>query len=322
MRRAIVEDFAEVPGVQVVTTLDSRLPFDVRPGVGVRIIPDREGHSFESLAAEADYTVLIAPETDGILSKLTEVIVEVGGRSLGSGHRAIQFVSDKARLAHLFVDRGIPSPPTRMVGSRSLELPTDWDGPIVVKPRRGAGSIDTSVVFDRRCPRWVSRGRLAVAQPFLPGEPMSASFLVDREGRSTLLAIGRQRIRVDEDGRISYHGGTIPSGLDECPAAVRAALDSVVAVLPIPGLRGFVGVDFLYGGAGRAIILEINPRPTTSYVGLARLFPPGTIAGAWLASIEGGLAGTDWPDRLRLPRKTQFVSFGADGSISSEEFAR
>ncbi len=86
----------------------------------------------------------------------------------------------------------------------------------------------------------------------------------------------------------------------------------------VPGLRGFVGVDFLLDAEGRAMILEINPRPTTSYVGLSRLGPAGTIAGAWLAAMTTGLDGTEWPDRLRELREQPPVAFEADGSIRTE----
>src|SRR5271168_1184081 len=57
MRRAISRDFASVPGVRVVSTLDARLPIEDLPGVDVLMIPDRDGHTIESLVAEADYTV-------------------------------------------------------------------------------------------------------------------------------------------------------------------------------------------------------------------------------------------------------------------------
>jgi tyramine---L-glutamate ligase len=168
----------------------------------------------------------------------------------------------------------------------------------------------------------VSREDIFVIQPYLPGEPMSASFLVDTEGRATLLAIGRQRVEVNQEGRISYQGGTILGGPNQCPTAVNSAIDSVVAVVPRPGLRGFIGVDFLLDDRGQAVILEINPRPTTSFVGLAQLWPAGTIAGAWLAACIGPLEGTDWPDRIRQTRSAQVVSFDADGTIHPEGLSR
>ena len=40
-----------------------------------------------------------------------------------------------------------------------------------------------------------------------------------------------------------------------------------------------------------ATILEINPRPTTSYVGLSRLLPPGRLAAAWLGAFDPESAG-------------------------------
>ncbi len=313
MRRAVVDDFASVPGVRVVATLDARLgPGADPPGVAVRIITDRGPGAFEALAAGADWTALIAPETGGVLAGLARSIERAGGRSLGSGPGAIGLVGDKARLAAHLLRAGIPTPPTRVVVP-ALGLPEDWGGPIVVKPVDGAGSLDTFVVRDpRRCPPGARGLAVAVAQPYLTGDPMSACFLVDRDGRATLLAVGRQRIEVDAGGRISYLGGTIPAEAGRDLAAVEAAVASV------PGLRGLVGVDFLRRAGGGAVVLEINPRPTTSIVGLARLLPPGTIAGAWLAAVAGGLAGSGWPDRLRPARDGSPVSFDADGLIRPE----
>ena len=280
--------------------------------MGVRIIPDREGRPFESLAAEADYTVLIAPETDGILAHLTRSVGRAGGRSVGSDPGAIALTADKARLAAHFERSGIPTPPTRPVRP-AHGLPTDWDGPLLVKPVDGAGSIDTFVVRDpRRPPPALRRLAKGLAQPYLPGVPRSASFLVDREGRPTLLAVGRQRIEVDDEGCVRYRGGTI----GESPGLDLSEVERAVRL--VPGLRGFVGVDFLDHPRRGVTVLEINPRPTTSYVGLARLLPPGTIAGAWLAASAGGLEGTEWPGRLRPDPMAPPLSFAADGSIRSD----
>jgi predicted ATP-grasp superfamily ATP-dependent carboligase len=110
----------------------------------------------------------------------------------------------------------------------------------------------------------------------IPGVAMSATFLV-REGRSRLIATGRQRMTLRE-GRFSYEGGVLPCA---CPEALAIAS---AAVASVEGLNGLVGVDFIHDpGPGRVTVLEINPRPTTSCVGLARILPPGLLADAWLA---------------------------------------
>src|SRR4051794_14204536 len=63
MRRAIVEDFAALPDVRVVTTVDHRLPADRHPGVEVRVVAGLAAGWFRSLASRADFTALIAPES-------------------------------------------------------------------------------------------------------------------------------------------------------------------------------------------------------------------------------------------------------------------
>jgi predicted ATP-grasp superfamily ATP-dependent carboligase len=318
MRRAIARDFASVPGVRVVMTVDSRLPVEDLPGVKLRVMDVNDGSLFESLAAEVDYTVLIAPETDGILARLTGLVGQIGGKSLGSGRRGLSVVTDKARLAHHFYGNQIPRPETRMIGPFDRVLPGDWEGPSIVKPRMGAGSVNTVVVRDRQRPSWLTDRERAIAQPYLPGQPMSASFLVDFQGKSTLLGVGRQRIEVDPDGRISYQGGTILSQVQEAPPVVEAAIASVVDYYPQESLRGFVGVDYLEDRKTGVTVLEINPRPTTSYVGLSKMLGPGTIAGAWLDSMFGPLDATTWPDRIRALRTGPDISFLADGTLISQ----
>ena len=121
----------------------------------------------------------------------------------------------------------------------------------------------------------------ALLQPFLPGPSMSASVLVDHQGLATLIAVGRQWVVV-RDRQFEYRGGTLPAPVGDFEPTIRRAVESV------PGLRGFVGVDFLNDeAAGEAVVLEINPRPTTSVVGLTRLLPAGRLARAWINLVEG-----------------------------------
>ena len=76
----------------------------------------------------------------------------------------------------------------------------------------------------------------------------------------------------------------------------------------MPGLRGWVGVDFLWEEtSGGVMVLEINPRLTTSFVGFRALLPGGTLANALLKGAVGGLT-----DRVRACTP---LTFSADGGI-------
>jgi tyramine---L-glutamate ligase len=278
MRRAIAADFASLPGdsVRVIVTLDARLPEDPGPWKVARIAVGEELDRVRELARAADFTVLVAPETMGILAELTRNLQRAGVRLLGSTAEAVELTGDKARLAERLRALGIDTPPSRTIDP-GLGLPADATYPAVLKPVDGAGSVDTFFLSDARSlPADARRMRTAVLQPFVPGAPMSASFLVGEDRRVWLIGVGSQRIVV-KNARFEYQGGTIPALSGRDVERLRTAVQSIA------GLRGFVGVDFLWDCARQhATLLEINPRPTTSYVGLSGLLPPGRLAKAWL----------------------------------------
>jgi predicted ATP-grasp superfamily ATP-dependent carboligase len=311
MRRAIARDFAALPGVRVVVTLDDRFPEEPGPWSAVRIGAGQEDAAFPRLAAEADYTVLIAPETDGILAGRARTIARVGGRSLGSTPEAIEAAADKLRLGRHLADRGIRTPACLRVSPKA-GLPLQFTYPAVLKPIDGAGSQDTYLIGKAGdCPAEARELLVALLQPWIPGVVMSASFLVRPRGGARLIAAGRQHMVV-RHGRFVYLGGTIPVPACGAEEATRRAVESVA------GLCGFVGVDYVWDeGEKRASVLEINPRPTTSYVGLTKLYAPGALARAWLRAVSGaeppGRLDASGLSRRRGRRKP--VTFAADGGM-------
>jgi predicted ATP-grasp superfamily ATP-dependent carboligase len=304
MRRALAADFAAL-GARVVMTLDARLPDEHGPWTTVRIRPLSILDALPSLTSHADHTVLIAPETGGILRDLARMVARAGGRSLGSIPEAIDLTSDKLRLAEHLDRAGVPTPATRLVRPGS-GLPRDAIYPAVLKPVDGAGSIDTLMVTSPEDPIVAAfSGATGLLQPLSPGEPRSASFLARPDAPPRLLAVGRQEIAV-ESGRFAYLGGTILT--DELPADHPARR----SVASVPGLAGLVGVDYLHDPeSGRATVLEINPRPTTSCIGLVHALGPGRLASTWLSMAARSPASGCWSQA----RQFRIVSFRADGTV-------
>lgn len=311
MRRAVAGDFASLPNLRVVVTLDRRLPDDPGPWDTVRIGPNEDTERLLGLAVEADYTVLIAPETGGVLAEQTRALEHAGVRHLGSRPEGVVLAGDKLALAEHLSGRGVKTPPGRRVVPAE-GLPDDFPYPAVLKPIDGAGAVDTFLVErSQQVPGAAAATSDALLQPFLPGLPLSASLLVDGRGRARLVGVGRQSIAVC-DGRFEYRGGTIPAHRGAIDASVRRAVEEV------PGLRGFVGVDVVWDGAsGDAIVLDVNPRPTTSVVGLVRLLPAGKLARAWIDAAHG--RPTDDADELAtLVHQQDPVTFLADGTIRQD----
>jgi predicted ATP-grasp superfamily ATP-dependent carboligase len=193
-------------------------------------------------------------------------------------------------------------------------LPAQAEFPAVLKPVDGAGSVDTFYIADAQSlPEGAQAMPVALFQKFVPGVPMSASFLVGDGGMSWLIGMGRQRMAI-RDGRFVYLGGTLPAFEPRAISQIVPAIDAV------PGLRGFVGVDFIWdAAAGDATVLEINPRPTTSCVGLCRLLPPGHLAEAWLDACDPPIEDFERLEQLcRLVRGKKSVCFDASGEVIDE----
>ncbi len=311
MRRAIAADCAALPGpgARVVVTVDARWPDDPGPWTTIRMDTGDSNQWLADVARRVDYTVLIAPETMGVLAGLALGLESAGARSLGCSARSMELTGNKARLADWLQARGIATSSCRTVVP-AAGLPPDAPYPAVLKPVDGAGSVDTYwVAHAGDLPLTALAMPVALLQPFHAGIPMSASFLV-AEDRAWLIGSGRQRTAIRE-GRFVYLGGLIPVPCGQAESLLRRAVESVA------GLRGFVGVDFFWAPQlGETTVLEINPRATTSFVGHSRLLPAGRLAAAWLAAC--GVPGytCDLLENLAgLVRRQPPVCFDADGTI-------
>jgi len=122
-----------------------------------------------------------------------------------------------------------------------------------------------------------------IVQEFVPGRAASVAFLCGPHEKLALLPTFQL---LSDDGRFNYLGGELPIP-DEL--AKRAVTLGRRAVECVQGLLGYVGVDLVLGDAAdgsRDYALEINPRLTTSYIGL-RALADFNIAHAMLR-VAGG----------------------------------
>jgi predicted ATP-grasp superfamily ATP-dependent carboligase len=298
MLAAIREDLNRVPGVETLTLprLDG---------------PDAERPAFHALAAAADATLVIAPEFDGLLAERCRWVLAAGGRLLGPPPSAVELTADKLLLGDVLRRQGVPTP--HCCRAEDADRARALAFPAVLKPRDGAGSQATCVVQTRpdlgpalaRMRREIPRAEFLL-QPLARGLPASVAFLLG-PGQRVALAPAEQHL--SDDGRFRYEGGTVPLPPE---LARRATALGRRAAEAVPGLRGYVGVDLLLGAAADGSedqVIEINPRLTTSYLGL-RALARANLASALLRVVRGEpVAELSWcPGPVR---------FRADGSLVS-----
>lgn len=198
--------------------------------------------------------LIVAPESDHLLLRLTEQVEKAGVENLGSSSRAIKICSDKYRTLRKL--RGLRKPRTDVFnGSTSLDLP------IVAKPRVGEGGEGCFLVESEKELENVPRGYML--QELVEGRAGSASLFASEEGLE-LVSLQLQVVR-----NFSYLGCDMPLELEE-----EDVEELFLAGERIEGLNGLFGVDFVIGSGGIAL-LEVNPRVTTSLAGFEKAYSLG-----------------------------------------------
>ncbi len=302
--RALLADLRAWGRCTVVTTRDRRLP---TPGLDADRVVDLDSGVYPtgllSLARTCGATLLVAPESKGALERVSALLTGAGIPLLGSPAAAVAVAADKWECYRRFTGAGLPTPQTLCVapsGARAAAARLGY--PVVMKPVDGAGCEGTSLVTDdaqlgaalhdpvlRTAPS-------VLVQRYVTGQAASVSLLV-AGGRSVALSLNGQRVRAGAP--FAYDGGvaSLPH-----PRSAEAQALARRAVALIPGLCGYVGVDLVLG-EDTCWLLEVNPRPTTSYVGLRRVIGLNMAAAIWDACREGTLpAHVDTPPAMEFGR--------------------
>lgn len=287
MCAALSEDFAKIDGVQVTQAAAEH------------------DDAFDRAAAEADWSVIIAPEIGRALAERCRRVVAAGGRLLGCGPRLVELTSDKHATAEHLLQCGVPAPHgvPFLLGQ---PWPADFSYPAIWKPRDGAGSQGLRFVEHHDAIVPESNGRPGRLEEFCPrshcGTPASVAVLGGPK-TDVYLPPCAQRLGLD----FRYLGGSLPL---PSRLAQRASCLARRAIETLPEPLGYLGVDLVLGteedGAGD-VVIEINPRLTTSYLGL-RAACQGNLAMAMLAVASG--------ESCRLTFRDQPIVFSADGEIN------
>jgi predicted ATP-grasp superfamily ATP-dependent carboligase len=213
--------------------------------------PGDFGEEIARLAPGCDCGLVIAP--DCLLYRYTAILERLT-HNLGCGSMNAAVSADKRQTSRILARHGIAAP----------EEVTHGKG--VVKPVTGCGSL--GVVLTDRAP-----GPGEIATRYIEGEHLSVSLVASRvvgnaclyyTGEPSLpLALNRQIIRIDDEGRFHYEGGETPVDHPR-REEIRKTAAQAVQVL---GCQGYAGVDLVVT-PDQVYVVDVNPRITTSIVGI------------------------------------------------------
>ncbi|QDV58175.1 ATP-grasp domain-containing protein [Rosistilla oblonga] len=281
MHHAICEDTNRC--ARVVTTIDSRLPHRMDPAI--KTIPvdasDELIPQWLAASADCDAAILIAPEFDRLLYKLVAAFRGFGRNVIAPNANFIDATTDKLQLSQRLLSANVPHPIS--FGPRQApqeSSATEW----ILKPNDGCGSLEVQRFGSftqadnqrrRRTGEWI-------IQAYHPGQAVSIAAIVTAGGIHWLPAC----LQKMEPPHFSYHGGQspLPDALaDRAERLAAAAFDAVFdrssRSNDSSSQVGYVGVDLILANDPRDdVVIEINPRLTTSYVGVRHLMKSNLAA--------------------------------------------
>jgi predicted ATP-grasp superfamily ATP-dependent carboligase len=267
---------------------------------------------FTEMVEQADAAFLVAPETDGLLEGVTAIVEARGRLVLGSSTMGIKAAGDKAVTYQLLKASGIPSPETHQVThlDDAQPLARHLGYPVVVKPVDGVGCQSVFIARHemelRRAFTTAARETgqdTLIVQPYIEGVHASVSLLTDGV-RSLPLTLNLQEI--NGRTRLTYRGGRVPLDHPLRSLAFRRAAEVVKA---IPGLRGYVGIDLVLTDRD-VVVIEVNPRLTTSYMGIQMILHQN-LAALIIDAVRGKLPE---PGQIQMAGTATFTTRFCEGA--------
>ncbi len=197
--------------------------------------------------------------------------------------------------------------------------------PVILKPNDGAGAGETwrfkeyselqGFIMSRlffgsmECEEEAERHAYWRCEEFIPGRAVSVAVLCGPAG-AIALRPATQQIVFAEQGSAAYQGGALNLSYAEETRAQKLGLAVANA---IPRVIGYIGIDLILGNAEdgtQDTVIEVNPRLTTSYIGL-RLATHQSLADAMWRVAQGETVNIAW-----LPN---IVEFTKQGQVSIRE---
>lgn len=282
MLESLAQDANCMQGCEVVVLVDDDLPATVSPRLpsACRQQPVEAGAEIPCLlqhGATADMLIVVAPETAGILvNRLNQLEKASLGPRLACGSaRFAAAASDKQMTCNLLASGGVPVPAGCSLAS-GASLPSGFHLPAVQKARASAGGDGICLLQTAADFQPATIPTRIEARVF--GLPVSVSCLCGPNGIVPLLPL-EQRF---ENGLGTTYIGGQPAPATLRMRATRLAIRSIETMVRSTRsfIRSWVGVDMILGSRtdGREDrVLEVNPRLTTSFIGLTRGYEGGLV---------------------------------------------
>lgn len=294
MLRSTVEDFKKL-GFKITTLIDERISYlsQYLNCDELKIVKDCDDFlkRYIKCVKSSTYCFIIAPEFSKHLYNLTQIVKTYKKRLLSIDLDGVLLGTSKIETYKFFKDNKVNTPKSYKIPLKDDFFDVDFviekfdqlGRSIIIKPDDGAGSElifrfehkDQIKRFFNTLTEKLDVNRTYIVQEYIKGDDLSISIINTATPKKTrvmdqvILSINTQELQhVDTNKEFHYLGGFSPIDNYE---ALRDKLLEILKSMDLTNFKGYFGIDFIKKADNSIYFIEINPRLTTSYIGIRNI---------------------------------------------------
>ena len=291
MLKSIILDFKKL-NFKISTLLDDRIFFLASylraDTIKETRVEDNYIELFKVEVKKCDYCFIIAPEFSNILYQLTKIVKDNNKRILSIDLDGIQLGTSKFETYKFLKKNKVNTPLTYQIPLKGKSLDFNFISqkfdelkcPIVIKPDDGVGAENIYYIenetqlsnFFHEYNNKFEKIRGYILQEFIKGEDLSISLIAHKElldkfnKNHLILAVNSQNIDIKNDRvKSEYFGGYTPVN------NLNIEISYILEKLDLTKFNGYFGIDFIRKADNSLFFIELNPRLTTSYIGVRKI---------------------------------------------------
>ena len=289
MLRSIIADF-KLFDFDISTLIDDRISF-LSKFLNSDIINQVKSNDnylkkFKDLVKETESCFIIAPEFSNILYNLTKIVKNYNKKLLSVDLEGIELATSKIRTYKFFRANNLNTPETFLIPDKNGQLDKNFiiqkfkklKSPIVIKPDDGVGAesiyyLENESQIDNLFENFYDKlepKRKFILQKYIEGKDLSISLIGQFKRKfPIILTINSQNVEIKNGFLQSeYFGGYTPV---ENHLEIRKSISYIFKNLDLTKFNGYYGIDFIKKKDNSIHFIEINPRLTTSYIGIRNI---------------------------------------------------
>lgn len=312
MLRSTVEDFKKL-GFKITTLIDERISYlsQYLNCDEVKIVKNYDDFLKRYIKCVKSSTCcfVIAPEFSKHLYNLTQIVKDYKKRLLSIDLDGVLLGTSKIETYKFFKDNKVNTPKSYKIPLKDDFFDVDFviekfnqlGRSIIIKPDDGAGSElifrfehkDQIKRFFNTLTENLDVNRNYLVQEYIKGDDLSISIINTTNPKKTkimdqvILSINTQELQhVDTNKEFHYLGGFSPVDNYE---VLRDKLVEILKFMDLTNFRGYFGIDFIKKADNSIYFIEINPRLTTSYIGIRNILdynPLGLLLNQYNSKFE------------------------------------